>query len=173
VESCHVFPIDEGICAFIQNEPFRPKEIISIEDDKFPKGLTPLESLFSLSDVNNKEIHKEEESKRKVGDTISLNLGTPESPNIFKLGAQCYDKEKAEFTELLHEFQDVFAWSYEDIRGFDPVLIQHAIIIKEVVKPVRKKQIPINLALEATIRKEFEKILKAGIIFPVKYSEWV
>jgi hypothetical protein len=77
-----VFPSDEGVCTFIQNEPFKPKEIISIEDDKFPKGLTSLESSFLSSDVSNKEIHKEDESKRKVGDTISLNLGTPKSLNI-------------------------------------------------------------------------------------------
>jgi ribonuclease HI len=108
VESWQVFPSDEGICAFIQNEPFKPKEIISIEDEKFPKGLTPLESSFSSSDVGNKETHKEEESKRKVGDTISLNIGTSESPKIIKLGAQCSDEEKEKFTELLCEFQDVF-----------------------------------------------------------------
>jgi hypothetical protein len=77
------------------------------------------------------------------------------------------------FAKLLGKFQYVFSWSYEDIRGFDPGLIKHVIPIKEVIKPVRKKQRPINLALEATIRKELEKILKAGIIFPIKYSEWV
>jgi hypothetical protein len=77
------------------------------------------------------------------------------------------------FARLLSEFQDVFAWSYEDLRGFDPALIQHAIPIKEGIKPVRKKQIPINPALEATIQKELEKLLKARIIFSVKYSEWV
>jgi hypothetical protein len=27
--------------------------------------------------------------------------------------------------------------------------------------------------MEATIQKELETLLKAGIIFPVKYSEWV
>jgi hypothetical protein len=69
-----------------------------MEDDKFPKVLTPLKSSFSSSDVGNKETHKEEESKRKVGDTISLNMGTHESPKIIKLGAQCYDEEKVEFT---------------------------------------------------------------------------
>jgi hypothetical protein len=98
-----------------------------MEDDKFPKGLTPLESSFSLSDVRNKETCKEEDSKRKVGDTISLNLGTSEYPKMVKLGAQCSDEEKAKFTELLREFQDVFAWSYKDLHGFDPALIQHAI----------------------------------------------
>jgi hypothetical protein len=108
-----------------------------------------------------------------VGDTISLNLGTSESSKIVKLGAQCSDKEKVKFTELLHEFQYVFAWSYEDLHGFDPALIQHAILVKEGIKPVRQKQRPINAALEATIIKELKKLLEVGIIFPVKYFEWV
>jgi hypothetical protein len=76
--------------------------------------LTPLESSFSSSDVGNKEKHKEEELKRKVGETISLNIGTPESPKNVKIGAQCSDEEKMKFSKLLGEFQDVFAWSYED-----------------------------------------------------------
>jgi hypothetical protein len=77
------------------------------------------------------------------------------------------------FVRLFGEFQDVFAWYYEDICGFDPALLQHVIPIKEGIKPVRKKQRPINPALEATIRKELEKLLKAGIIFLIKYYEWV
>ena len=58
IESWQVFPSDESICAFIQNEPYNPMEIISIEDNKIPKGLNPLESSFSSSDVGDKEKHK-------------------------------------------------------------------------------------------------------------------
>jgi ribonuclease HI len=58
IESWQVFPSDESICDFIQNEPYKPKEIILMEDNKIPKGLTPLESSFSLIDVGNKEKHK-------------------------------------------------------------------------------------------------------------------
>jgi hypothetical protein len=173
IESWLVFPNDERICDFIQNEPFKPKEFISIEDDKIPKGLTPLESSFSSSDVGNKEKQKEDESKRKVGETISLNIGTPESPKNVKIGSQCSNDEELKFSKLLGEFKDFFAWSYEDLCGFDPGLIQHAIPIKEGLKLVRKKQIPINPALEETIQKELEKHLKDGIILPVKYSKWV
>jgi hypothetical protein len=54
IESWQVFPKDERIFSFIQNEPYKTKEIISIEDNKIPKGLTPLESSFSSSDVGNK-----------------------------------------------------------------------------------------------------------------------
>jgi hypothetical protein len=132
--------------------------------------LTPLEILFSSSDVGNKETHKEEESKRKVGETISLNIGTPNSPKNVNIGAQCTEEEKLKFIELLHEFQDVFSCSYENLRGFDPALIQHAIPTKEGIKPVRQKKRPVNPTLEVIVKKELEKILKARIIFPLKYS---
>jgi hypothetical protein len=46
--------------------------------------LTPLESSFSSSDVGNKETHREDQKKGKVGDTISLNIGIFESPKSLK-----------------------------------------------------------------------------------------
>jgi hypothetical protein len=108
-----------------------------------------------------------------VVETISLNIGTPNDPKNVKIGAQCFDEEKLKFAKLLDEFQDVFALSYEDLHDFDPTIIHHSIPIKEGIQLVRQKQIPINPPLEETIRKELEKLLKVGIIFPVKYSEWV
>ena len=69
-----------------------------------------------------------------MGETISLNIGTPKCPKNVKIGAQCSDEEKLKFTELLHEFKDVFAWSYEDLHGFDPTLIKHSIPIKDGIK---------------------------------------
>jgi hypothetical protein len=42
------------------------KEIISLEDNKFPKGLTPLESSFSSSDVGNKKEKKRRNQKERL-----------------------------------------------------------------------------------------------------------
>jgi hypothetical protein len=56
--------------------------------------LTPLESSFSSSDVGNKKEKEEEESKRKIGSIVSVNIGTQEDPNILNIGAQCSEKEK-------------------------------------------------------------------------------
>jgi hypothetical protein len=75
--------------------------------------------------------------------------------------------------ELFHEFKDVFTWSYEDIHGFDPNVIQHAFPIKEESKLVRQRQRPINPSLEAIIINEVEKLINTHIIFLIKYSEWV
>jgi hypothetical protein len=63
--------------------------------------LTPLESSFSSSDLGNKEKNKEEDSKRKVGETISLNIGTLESLENVKIGAQCFYDDKMKFAKLL------------------------------------------------------------------------
>jgi ribonuclease HI len=58
VKSWNVFPSYESIYAFIQNEPYKSKEIISMEDNKIPKCLTLLEGSFSSSNVVNKEKNK-------------------------------------------------------------------------------------------------------------------
>ena len=77
------------------------------------------------------------------------------------------------FSKLLGEFENFFAWSYEDICGFDLGLIHHAIPIKEGMKLVRQNQRLVNPAWETTIRQKLEKTLKVGISSPVKYPEWV
>jgi hypothetical protein len=61
VESWKFFLDDKIVCAFLQNEPIKRKEIISLEDNKFPKGLNPINNSFSSSDVGNKKYIEEEE----------------------------------------------------------------------------------------------------------------
>jgi len=92
---------------------------------------------------------------------------------MIKKGAQCSNEEKKKFMDFFQEFHDVFSWSYEDLFGCDPNIIQHSIPVKEWENPIRKRQRHVNPTLEATIRKEVEKILNAHIIFPIKYFEWV
>jgi ribonuclease HI len=48
-------PDDERICAITQDEPIKPEEIISTENNRIPDGLTPPESSFSLSVGGDKE----------------------------------------------------------------------------------------------------------------------
>jgi hypothetical protein len=71
---------------------------------------------------------------------------------------------------LLGGSKKVFSWSYEDLCGFDPSLIQHT------MKPPRQKQGLVNSALKAPFQKELENFLKVGIIFSVHLawvSNWV
>jgi len=67
----------------------KKKDIISLEDNNLPKGLTPMESYFLSIDVNNKNEGIEEEYKRNIGNTIPMNLRTQEDPKILKNAARC------------------------------------------------------------------------------------
>jgi len=77
------------------------------------------------------------------------------------------------YVELIKEFQDVFAWSYEDLKSYDTYVIQHTIPLKENKKPFKQKLRRINPVLLPLIEKEIRRMHDAWIISPIRFSEWV
>jgi hypothetical protein len=77
------------------------------------------------------------------------------------------------YMDLFKEFCDVFSWSYEEMPGIDPKIVEHEIITYLDAKPVRQKLRSVNPRKEAAIKAEVEKFLKAGFIYPIHLTEWV
>jgi hypothetical protein len=77
------------------------------------------------------------------------------------------------YTDLFKEFHDVFAWSYEEMLGIDPKIVEHEITTYPDAKPVRKKLLPVNPKKEVAIKIEVEKLLKASFIYPIHLTQWV
>ena len=50
----------------------------------------------------------------------TINLGNNENPHLIKIGSTLNERERKDLQELLTEFQEVLAWSYEDMPGIDP-----------------------------------------------------
>jgi len=78
------------------------------------------------------------------------------------LGKVCCDDEKQNFIHVSQKYSDVFAWNYEDLKGFDPD-----------AKLACQRQRTVNPKIEPLMRKELTKLIQARIIFPIKYSTWV
>jgi ribonuclease HI len=102
-----------------------------------------------------------------------VNLGTSENPQCINLGLGCSRQEKVAFVKLFKEFKDVFAWTYDDLKTFDPNIIQHVILIKPQTLPFQQKLRKMYPKLEPTVQKELNKLLSAKIIFPVRHTQWV
>ena len=49
----------------------------------------------------------------------TINLSNDENLRLIKIGLTLNEKEKKDLQELLMEFQEVFAWSYENMPGID------------------------------------------------------
>jgi hypothetical protein len=82
-------------------------------------------------------------------------------------------EKRVEYFELLREFTDVFSWTYNDIKTYDTIFIEHKIPLKEEAKPFRQKLRKINPMLLLIMEREVEKMLDTPIIVPLRYLESV
>jgi hypothetical protein len=78
-------------------------QIIQLPSNHIPRGLIPLERLFDGNDVVVKS-----RVSGEGADTTECNIGTPEEPKFVKLSSSLTTEQRAEYTELLKEFADVF-----------------------------------------------------------------
>ena len=76
-------------------------------------------------------------------------------------------------TKLLKEFPEVFAWSYEDMPGIDPDIVQHRILTLPKVKLVKQKLRCMKSEWMFKIKEEVIKQMKAGFIKAVSQTNWV
>ena len=80
--------------------------------------------ILHLNDSNefeneiNKKLEKKIEPMEPTFET--LNLENNENPCLIKIGSILNEEERKDLKELLTKFQEVFAWSYEDMLGIDP-----------------------------------------------------
>jgi hypothetical protein len=66
-----------------------------------------------------------------------------------------------------------FTWSYDELKTYDTIVIEHKIPLKLGIKPFRQKLRQINPILLPVIEREVKNLLDAKIIVPLRYSEWV
>ena len=92
---------------------------------------------------------------------------------MVKIGKGTTEKERNEILDLIREFKDTFAWTYDDLRAYRGDVIQHAIPLAEGAKPFRQKLRHINPKLANQIQKELQKMVYVGIIAPIRYSSWM
>ncbi|GJW02699.1 hypothetical protein Tco_1561555 [Tanacetum coccineum] len=65
------------------------------------------------------------------------------------------------------------AWKLSDIRGIDPEFCSHKILLEDDYEPSVQHQRRVNPKIHDVIKKEVEKLLDAGLIYPISDSPWV
>ena len=60
-----------------------------------------------------------------------------------------------------------------DLKAYDIEIIQHKIPLKENQKPFKQKMRRINPIQLPLVEKEIKKMYEAGIIVPMRFSDWV
>jgi hypothetical protein len=113
---------DDNLHDFTVISNLKSLEALSDMVNSLPKSVARLEKFYDFEDkFKKKTVNCKTNSSSLTYEKV--NLGTSEKPQCINLGLGCSRKEKATFVKLFKEFKDVFAWTYEDLKTFDPNII--------------------------------------------------
>ncbi|XP_010693164.1 uncharacterized protein LOC104906147 [Beta vulgaris subsp. vulgaris] len=90
-----------------------------------------------------------------------------------RIGKQVPKETKVQILEVIKEFQDVFAYSVDEMPDIDPNLMVHRLNIREGHRPVKQKLRHQGAERSAAAYEEVQKLLAAGFIRECQYTEWL
>ncbi|GJV39713.1 reverse transcriptase domain-containing protein [Tanacetum coccineum] len=76
-------------------------------------------------------------------------------------------EEKAALLKVLKSHKRAIAWKLSDIKGTNPEFCTYKILMEEDYKPAVQHQRRVNPKIHDVIKKEVEKLLDAGLIYPI------
>ncbi|GJY26010.1 reverse transcriptase domain-containing protein [Tanacetum coccineum] len=79
-------------------------------------------------------------------------------------------EKKAALIKVLKSHKRAIAWKLSDIKGINPEFCTHKILMEEDYKPAVQHQRRVNPKIHDVIKKEVEKLLDTGLIYPISDS---
>ncbi|GKD41314.1 reverse transcriptase domain-containing protein [Tanacetum coccineum] len=83
------------------------------------------------------------------------------------------DDEKTALIKVLKSRKQAIAWKLSDIKGINPEFCSYKILMEDDYEPAVQHQRRVNPKIHDVIKKEVEKLLDAGLIYPISDSPWV
>ncbi|GKD62906.1 hypothetical protein Tco_1305014 [Tanacetum coccineum] len=140
--------------SFLNDDPSLPpplKEIICL---KFKKNL----NFVKLNLINLQLMNLPRSNSRTYLLIIAKDLIVEEKPALIK---------------VLKSHKRAIAWKLSDIKGINLEFYTHKILMEEDYKLAVQHQRRVNPKIYDFIKKEVEKLLDAGLIYPISDSPWV
>ena len=101
------------------------------------------------------------------------NIGTEADPKVIKISKNLTKESRERYIKLMKEFHDVFSWTYDDLKVYDPDVIRQTIPIQKNANPFKQKLRRMNPLLLPLIEKEVKKLFDAKIIVSLRFSKWL
>ena len=101
--------------------------------------------------------------------TEAINLGTEEERREVKIETTLSPAIRKELIDLLREYSDAFAWSYQDMPGLDTDIVVHRLPLREECASVKQKLRRVKPEMLLKIKEEVKKQLDTGFLEISKY----
>ncbi|KAI5396067.1 hypothetical protein KIW84_062311 [Lathyrus oleraceus] len=116
--------------------------------------------------------HEEKIIQPHLENLETVNLGSEDCVREVKIGVLLEESVKKGLIELLREYVDVFAWSYEDMPGLDTDIVQHFLPLKPKCVPVKEKLRRTHPDMAVKIKEEVQKKIDVGFLVTSTYPQW-
>ncbi|GAV87596.1 hypothetical protein CFOL_v3_31022 [Cephalotus follicularis] len=113
----------------------------------------------------------EPERPQPVEDVVQVPLEEGNTEKVFQVGSQLGKVEKGELITFLRNNRDVFAWSAEEVPRISPDVMVHKLSVDPTMSPTRQKKGNFAPERQLAIAEEVSKLLQAGFIREVHYSD--
>jgi hypothetical protein len=102
-----------------------------------------------------------------------VDIGDGITPRLTFVKRNLGANYKNNLVELLREYVDCFAWSYQEMSGLSHDLVDHRLPIKAGFRPFKQDARRYNPLMYDWIKEEVDRLLKANFIRPCRYAEWI
>jgi hypothetical protein len=116
----------------------------------------------------------EEGNMANISPTIKIDISI--KPGIIEeitIGTHALLKNSSLTKLSSRNTEDIFSWSYTEMPGLDPSIVEHRIDTWPDITPVRQKKHPLHPSKAAAIKAKIDKLHTAGFIYPIAYTSWV
>ena len=104
---------------------------------------------------------------------FEFNLGSKNEPRMVNIGKGTTKAKRDGILDIIWEFKDIFAWTYDDMNAYRGDVVQNVILLTRGSKKFIHKPRHINPKLSPQIQKELQNIVDVGIIAPIRYFSWI
>jgi len=105
--------------------------------------------------------------------TKIVNLGVSEERKEVKVGTSMSTNVRDDLVALLWDYQDIFAWSYQDMHGLSLDIVQHRLPLNPECSTVKQKLRRMKPEMPLKIKEEVKKQFDVGFLAIAQYPEWV
>ncbi|XP_070002794.1 uncharacterized protein [Nicotiana sylvestris] len=128
-----------------------------------------------------KESENEKVSQEEIQSKIELKNLPSHLKNVFLepelfpviISYSLTPEQEYKLIEVLRKHKRALGWTLADIKGINPAICIHRILMEENYKPIVQPQRRLNPTMQEVVKKEVVKLLAAGIIYPISDSPWI
>ena len=147
---------------FLDSNVKLKKAVLGVEENKTKKS-----SSYEEEDT---EVNKSSKGliPKELPEHLRYVFLHPKKGKPVIIAARLIELKKQKLLEILRKYKEVITWSIEDLKGINPSICMHNILLEENAKTSIEHQRRLN-----PVMKEVLKWLNAGFIYAISDRPWV